>query len=239
MAQDFDMQAGEYVLGTLGATERLAFERSLASQPDLRRAVAAWEKRLGPLNRVGPSAPPPDALWASIEAALPQAASRPELKLIQGSGGPDKLRAAVAYWKRAAIGASALAAALAVAMVGRELTRAAIVPAASYVAVVNRGGDQPALIVRVDVASGTVLVRPVAAETPASKSLELWYIVDGIPPKSMGVVGSDPLKLAVPVSTVSGPSPQLTFAVTVEPVGGSPTGGPTGPVVYSGKLIKE
>ena len=30
-----------------------------------------------------------------------------------------------------------------------------------------------------------------------------------------------------------------TFAVSVEPEGGSPTGLPTGPVVYSGKLIRE
>ena len=28
-------------------------------------------------------------------------------------------------------------------------------------------------------------------------------------------------------------------AVTVEPPGGSPTGGPTGPVVYAGDLIRE
>ena len=236
MAQDIDMLAGEYVLGTLSAAERLAFERDLAGRHDLRLAVSAWEKRLDPLNGARTNVAPPRALWTAIEAALVQAPVRPELKLIRGSGGPDKLRAAVTYWKRAALGASALAAVLAVAIVGREITRA---PPDSYVAVVNRGGDQPALIVRVDVASGTVLVRPVLTETPASKSLELWYIVDGVAPKSMGVVGNDPLKLSVPVSTVSGPSPQLTFAVTVEPVGGSPTGGPTGPVVYSGKLIKE
>ena len=30
-----------------------------------------------------------------------------------------------------------------------------------------------------------------------------------------------------------------TFAVSVEPPGGSTTGGPTGPVVYSGKLVRE
>ena len=154
MAQDIEMLAGEYVLGTLSAAERLAFERDLASRQDLRRAVAEWEKRLAPLNGAGKDVAPPRALWTALEAALPQVAGRPELKLIQGSGGPDKLRAAVAYWKRATLVASALAAMLAVAIVGREIARA---PADSYVAVVNRGGDQPALIVRVDVASGTVL----------------------------------------------------------------------------------
>jgi anti-sigma-K factor RskA len=33
--------------------------------------------------------------------------------------------------------------------------------------------------------------------------------------------------------------PKATFAVTVEPAGGSPTGGPTGPVVYTGELIRD
>ena len=33
------------------------------------------------------------------------------------------------------------------------------------------------------------------------------------------------------------PSAGLTFAVSVEPLGGSPTGLPTGPVVFSGKLV--
>ena len=103
---------------------------------------------------------------------------------------------------------------------------------------VNRGGDQPALIVRVDLATGTVLVRPVATETPPDKSLELWVIKAGNAPKSMGVLGSDAQKLTIPIVANSA-APDLTFAVTVEPFGGSPTGGPTGAVVYSGKLIRE
>jgi len=33
------------------------------------------------------------------------------------------------------------------------------------------------------------------------------------------------------------PNGDVTLAVSVEPTGGSPTGQPTGPVVYSGKLL--
>jgi anti-sigma-K factor RskA len=32
-------------------------------------------------------------------------------------------------------------------------------------------------------------------------------------------------------------SHDITIAVSLEPVGGSPTGTPTGPVLYSGKMI--
>ena len=31
---------------------------------------------------------------------------------------------------------------------------------------------------------------------------------------------------------------QATYAVSLEPEGGSPTGAPTGPIVYTGKLIE-
>ncbi len=30
-----------------------------------------------------------------------------------------------------------------------------------------------------------------------------------------------------------------SLAVSVEPKGGSPTGSPTGPVIYSGKLVRD
>ena len=233
-----DMLAAEYVLGTLAGPEREAFGQRLAGDAGLRRAVAGWEKRLGPLAAAVPSESPPPGLWRAIEAALPPAAVRPRLELIQGTGGADKLRAKLVMWRRLAGGAGALAATLAVALAGREATRPLLQPE-SFVAAVNRGGDLPALIVRVDLASGTVFVRPVAARTPENKSLELWYIGDGSAPRSMGVVAGDPLKLLLPAAAAGDALGKAVFAVTVEPKGGSPTGDPTGEVVYKGQLIKE
>ena len=234
MADDINMQAGEYVLGTLSASERQAFDRRLAGDAAAAAAVADWQARLAPLHGVLPPVAPPAALLHSIEAAMPHLAGRSKLDLLQGGlAGNGRLQTALSRWRSAAMGASALAAMLAIGLVSREMSRAEAVARPNYVAVVNRGGDQPALIVRVDLASGTVLVRPVAAETPAGKSLELWYINAGAAPKSMGVIGSDPLRQVVPVKLDS------VFAVTLEPQGGSPTGDPTGPVVYSGKLLAE
>ena len=79
------------------------------------------------------------------------------------------------------------------------------------------------------------IVRPVAAKAPSGKSLELWYIERVKSPKSMGVVsgGNDPIKMPLPAGISL---EKATFAVTVEPKGGSPTGDPTGPVIYSGQL---
>lgn len=232
MPEDFDMHAGEYVLGTLGGAERHAFERRLAREPKLKDAVASWQKRLAPLDECIASVAPPPALWNSIVAEVPELATRPRLELLQG-GAPDKLRSAVSRWRGAALAASAIAATLAVGLVSREMSREPPAARPNYVAVVNRGGDQPALIVRVDLATGTVLVRPVSTETPENKSLELWVINEGAAPKSMGVIASDAKKLTVPVAA------NATFAVTVEQTGGSPDGKPQGPIIYSGKLIQE
>ncbi|MDA8870912.1 anti-sigma factor, partial [Rhizobiaceae bacterium] len=103
-----------------------------------------------------------------------------------------------------------------------------------FVAVVTASGDQPALVVTVDTASNEVSVRALGVDTPPQKSLQLWYVADGADPVSLGLVGNAGLQL--PAAT---PEAGSLLAVSVEPVGGSTTGGPSGPVVYSGKLVLD
>ena len=71
--EERDALAGEYVLGTLEAGAARAVERDLASDAELREAVARWEARLAPLTLLAPAEAPPPELWARIEAALPDA----------------------------------------------------------------------------------------------------------------------------------------------------------------------
>ncbi|WP_036257382.1 anti-sigma factor [Methylocapsa aurea] len=238
MSEESEILAAEYVLGTLHADERTVFVSVLAHDQAARDSVAAWENHLSPLCGVVPEIAPPPAVWERIESALPG----PPLPLLTVmEGGRDEaaataaLRRSLGRWRALALGAGALAASLAIFVAGREAQRGPLTPL-SYVAVVNRGGDQPALIVRVDLASGSVFIRPVAAEAPSGKSLELWYIGAGKAPKSMGLVAKDPIKMPLPTGASL---EKASFAVTVEPEGGSPTGDPTGPIVYSGQLIKE
>ncbi|MFD0938704.1 anti-sigma factor domain-containing protein, partial [Methylobacterium trifolii] len=82
---------------------------------------------------------------------------------------------------------------------------------------------------------GTAQVRPLGAETPAGKSLELWYVGADAAPKPIGLVGTAPGRITLP----PGASADGVIAVSVEPQGGSPSGLPTGPVIYTGKLIRE
>jgi anti-sigma factor ChrR (cupin superfamily) len=69
-----DRIAAELVLGTLDGARRARALARLEDEPEWRRRVAEWERRLGGLaEAVSPIEPPP-GLWASIERAV---ASRP------------------------------------------------------------------------------------------------------------------------------------------------------------------
>jgi anti-sigma factor ChrR (cupin superfamily) len=62
--------AGEVVLGLLEADERAAVERRVRDEPDFRRSVDAWARRLMPLSdRVDPVTPPASA-WAAIRQRI-------------------------------------------------------------------------------------------------------------------------------------------------------------------------
>jgi anti-sigma-K factor RskA len=138
-------------------------------------------------------------------------------------------------WRGGALLMAALGAGFAAFTVDRVL-KTQQAPRGDYVAVVNRAGAEPALIIRVDLATHTVFVRPVATNVPQGHSLELWYIGNHEPPKSMGLIDKADRSIPWPAGAAID---KADFAVSVEPEGGSPTGAPTGPVVYSGQLFKE
>lgn len=240
-AYDPDLDAAEYVLGTLDLAERRSFAERLATSGTMRASVLAWQNRLAGLSEAVAPVAPPAQIWPQIERATRGAGAKTHaFKVIDGGGfaGPSpKLKESRNRWRAAALLSGSIAAALLVFIANREISPRGTGEAVTYVAAVNRGGDKPALLIRVDLRTRRVFVRPVAAEAPAGKSLELWYINDGKAPRSMGVVDKAPETLPIPTDAKDAAG--ATFAISVEPPGGSKTGGPTGPVVYAGQLIKE
>ena len=109
-----------------------------------------------------------------------------------------------------------------------------------YVAVLQKDGGSPAFILTVDGATKNFTVRRVAAQPEPGRSYELWIVSDKLQrPRSLGVIGADDFT-ARPVLAAYAPDivDQATYAVTVEPEGGSPTGVATGPIVFTGKLVE-
>ncbi len=119
-------------------------------------------------------------------------------------------------------------------------TPSAPVPSAQYVALLQKDGSSPAFILTVDAATKTFTVRRVGAESEPGKDYELWLVSDKLPrPRSLGVIGgkeftTNPALASYDPDLVS----NATYAVTIEPEGGSPTGVATGPIVFTGKLVE-
>ena len=167
-------------------------------------------------------------------------------------------RGRIQRWRNVAALTSAIAAAL-VAVVATQVYRPDLLPeglrpkpqvqvaqslapaGAQYVAVLQKDGNSPAFILTVDDATKRFTVRKVGAQSEAGKSYELWIVSDKLQaPRSLGVIGGDeftarPVLSAFDADTIN----QATYAVTAEPEGGSPTGAPTGPIVFSGKLVES
>lgn len=110
---------------------------------------------------------------------------------------------------------------------------------AQFVAVFQKDEQSPAFLMSVDVDKRVVTVRQVAAERLADKSYQLWIATaPGVAPRSLGVLGSDDFTVR---ATLASFDPAVinnaTYGISLEPLGGSPTGQPTGPVIHA-KLLQ-
>lgn len=229
---DIDGLAGEYVLGTLDAEERASITARRRREPALDAAIADWERRLAPLIETTLPTVPPTTLFPKIEARINSANVSPV-----GNATIIDLGRRVKFWRATALIASALAASLVVAIGAREF---GLKPKQqNLVAVLQKDAASPAFLVTVNIDDRVMTVRPVAAKPQPGKSYELWLVQDSLgAPKSLGVIDEHqamqrPTLAAYKRDVIE----SATFAVSLEPEGGSPTGEPTGPVVFAGKLI--
>ncbi len=231
---DIDGLAAEYVLGTLDQSERATVTARRQREPALEAAIIAWERRLAPLaDAVVPVEPSPDAL-AKIESRL-----RTRDGATDNGASVIQLKKRVNAWRAAAMLSSAVAASLAIFVGVREFQRPST--PGNLVAVLQKDAASPAFLVTVNVENRVMTVRPVAAPAEPGKSYELWIVHDSLgAPKSLGLIDGPGVKVKPQLAAYK---PDViesaTFAVSLEPEGGSTTGAPTGPVVFAGKVIPE
>lgn len=236
MSDEDENAAAEYVLGTLPADERARFVRRLATDNSLRAVVRSWQMRLAPLDDAVAAEAPPAAVWQAIERATGTDAAIIPLYDARAAGNITRLERRLAAWRSAAFVTGALAAGLAAFAVFDRLSPPEVAPTGRYVAVVDSGGHEPALIAEVDTETGIIRVRSFAAQAPAGHSLELWHVGDDGKPRSLGVLQAGGEAQTIQDAVARGPVSGI-IAVSVEPEGGSPTGQPTGEVVYTGQLV--
>ena len=220
-----DALAADYVLGTMRGGARRRFEALLPGHVELRRATAAWTDRLLPLTEAIDPVEPPGEVWRKISDRLDRRKS-------VTAGAWQR----VSFWRSFAALASVAAIGFAVLLASPRPTAPPIVVVlAPTSAAASATGATP--IVASISGDGTTLVTrpivPVAAQ--ADRALELWAVpTDGSGPRSLGVLPTGAgATVALRAKVLAGVD---TLAVSVEPAGGSPTGKPTGPIVYAGKF---
>ena len=112
---------------------------------------------------------------------------------------------------------------------------------ARLVAVLQQEPTAPAFLLTVDPQSRTLVVRRVSATPEAGRSYELWLISSQFPTaKSLGVIGNDEFtQRQIPGNFDVATLRTASYAVSLEPAGGSPSGVPTGPVLFTGKIVES
>jgi anti-sigma-K factor RskA len=234
MTPEDDLAAAEFALGTLSPGERAELAARRLREPEIDAGIRQWEERLQPLAEAAAPIEPPGDAFARIEARIRGAVA--QLSVPLENAAMVSVRRSMARWRAAAIAASAIAAILAIGFALRETTRGPAAPR-EYVAILQKDPASPAFEVTVNLDRQELTVRPVAAQAPPGKAYELWLINAKLgAPRSLGVIGdsSRPASLA---SYDRALVEDATYAVTIEPPGGSPTGQPSGPPAFFGKLI--
>jgi anti-sigma-K factor RskA len=211
-----DRLAAEYVLGTLSGGARRRFDALLPAHPALRRAVAAWEQRLLPMALKSPAVQPAPRVWAGIEEQLGWRAPAT-------APSPWRLR----FWQ-----AFATAATVAAVVLGTVPRHEPV--AAPMIVVLHATQGSQTIVAGLSPDHRQMSIQPLQKVALTSdQSLELWALKKEGPPASLGVIAADKLTA---ISQKTLPRDTKGLAVTLEPLGGSPTGAPTGPVLFVGEL---
>ena len=209
--------AADYAIGLMPPTARKRFEHLLQDDAPLRAELARWNTHLSQLTESLLEQPVPDHVWQAIVARIePQTLHVPARR---------------PFWSWVRL--SALACSLLIALtVGLLYNRDSV----QYKATLLSGTAQPGL--SIEAHSDYLAVRPLElAAVDGGRSLELWAIPVEGKPVSLGLIPRD----GDGRITLSQTQQQLiripvVLAVSLEPQGGSPTGQPTGPVLYQGPL---
>jgi anti-sigma-K factor RskA len=217
--------AGEYALGLLEGEARAEAERRLSSDEAFAREVRGWQMRLSEFDDVTAPGTAGEDLWRRIEAGIAGPAAR--------AAGPSlwaRLWNNLSVLRASAVSASFAALVLAVGL-GFAIQAARQQPA---MVAVLLDGNRPGAVVHA-FADGRVVLLPLTAiDVPPGRALEVWTL----PSRERGPVSVGLMHraqtLQLQLKDLPKPGPDQLFEITLEPATGSPTGRPTGPVLFKG-----
>ncbi len=224
-----DLLAGRYALGVMQAGARLRFEAWLRYDPNLRQLTQRWERQLDGLNAGLEPVVPPVSVWQAIQRRVVPATKRNESVTASGFS-VGQLRG----WRSLALFASLTA----VMLGGWIVAPRDAVPPPMNLAVLTGASGATYLMCNDPISRKAAFEVLADAAIPDDKDAELWLLPANGAPQSMGLLprkGRMVKTVSVEILAQFGTAKGL--AVSIEPKGGSPTGSPTGPIPFQGKLI--
>ena len=261
-----DQLAAEYALGTLNGPDRQRFEQLLSGDRDLRHLVEDWEMRLNLLAESAPAVEPPVHVWDEIDRRIAIAPGPASTSVREGWldqlwdslgfwRGATALAAATAA--ALALYVAFLAAHVApdqIAALDKRLARIedatrglasrveAVASRPTHVAVLLDKDQRPMMTADLDIADGRLVLR--LNLTPprdfTANMLEVWLVSPDGTRRSLGPFPSErpgtTTAFVLPHDTAEALA-KAALAVSLEPKGGSRTGQPSGPVLFTGALM--
>lgn len=223
-----DALAAEYTLGTLRGRARQRFERWLLVDPALRSRVRTWQARLAPLDAALAPVEPPARVWPAVAARIGTSSPQPSSRWWDS----------LPFWRGAALASFVLAGVFAV-MLGAQFGGEPDM----MVVVMSDQREQAAMTVSWQVADrGEKRLRVRVhghAEMAPDTAWELWVLRDDGKPVSLGLITTHETQtVMVPPELGAVVNAAHALAMSVEPKGGSPTGLPTGPILYQGPCTR-
>jgi len=230
---EHDRLAAEHVLGLLEGDELGIAERMMHTDAEFRASVEQWRRRFSEWDETAPDLPAEDALWRRIESGLGTMGVHAATPAPTTSS-PGLLKGlweSLAFWRYLGMGAAmaALLLAIAAGVLAEKASRQPVL-----VAVLLTDANRPGAVLST-FADGRAELVPLGDMTiPHNHSIQVWTFPDPKgAPVSVGVVHAARTVL-LNLEKLPQPQSNQLFAISVEPLAGSPTGLPTGPVVMKG-----
>ena len=228
---DDDVLAAEFALGVLEGAERIKLERRRRHDADFARAVDEWENRLGPMLAAVAPVPAPARLWSAIDADLGRILRVQTVLAPRAEARARRGRRVSGLWQWFGLGSFGLATASLAALI---VMSQPLPPSEPMTASLAGESGPPLYTAVVYPGSASATLVPISVSADPEHAHELWLIEPDQAPLSLGVLAQQgTLRIEIPPAMLAKGG---VLAISLEPLGGSPTGQPTGPVVAKGQL---
>lgn len=221
--QDDDVLAAELVLGLATQNDVVAGRRRMATDAEFAARVVFWQERLTAMTDGIDPVKPPAGLKKKLFA---QVFPKTRVSILQR----------VWLWQGVSMASLLFAGYLGVQLLDLN-TRPGAQPTVLAAQLVSETSPLQVLAV-VEPIKHEIALRRISGEAIPNRVFELWAILPDQAPVSLGVLpDTETVRILVPAALRS-QAAQITLAISDEPIGGSPTGAPTGDVLAAGAMTE-